>query len=62
MLLCVGFCGTVHFHAKQQNAKELSANSTLLHPLKITVIRKKNQHHFNGVVLGFFFVMLRGFF
>ena len=40
MLLCVGFCGTVHFHAKQQNAKELSANSTLLHPLKIAVIRK----------------------
>ena len=34
------FCGTVHFHAKQQNAKELSANSTLLHPLKIAVIRK----------------------
>ena len=39
MLLCVGFCGTVHFHAMQQNAKELSASRALLHPLKIAVIR-----------------------
>lgn len=61
MLLCVGFCGTVHFHTKQQNAKELSANSTLLHPLKIAVI-KKAQHHAIKVVLGFFIVMFRCFF
>ena len=40
MLLCVGFCGTVHSHAMQQNAKELSASSALLYLLKIAVIRK----------------------
>ena len=39
MLLCVGFCETVHSHAMQQNAKELSASRALLHPLKIAVIR-----------------------
>ena len=60
-LLCVKFCETVQSHATQQNAKELSANSTLLHPLKIAVIRKGPAPR-HKVVLGFFFVMLRGFF
>ena len=40
MLLRVKFFETVHSHATQQNAKELSASSALLHPLKIAVIRK----------------------
>ena len=39
MLLRVKFCETVHSHATQQNAKELSASRALLHPLKIAVIR-----------------------
>ena len=40
MLLRVKFCETVHSHATQQNAKELSASSALLYLLKIAVIRK----------------------
>ena len=34
------FCETVHSHATQQNAKELSASNALLYLLKIAVIRK----------------------
>ena len=44
-----------------RNGIKLSANSTLLHPLKIAVIRKGPAPR-HKVVLGFFFVMLRGFF
>ena len=40
MLLRVKFFETVHSHATQQNAKELSASSALLYLLKIAVIRK----------------------
>ena len=40
MLLRVKFFETVHSHATQQNAKDLSASSALLYLLKIAVIRK----------------------
>jgi len=57
----VKFCETVHFRAKQQNAKVLSASSALLYLLKIAVIRKSPAPR-HKVVLGFFFCHASGLF